>query len=432
MKHTRVWMSWLICLVLVCSACIVGAAGAEEEITLVFSAGDCFGDGEQQKPQEEWTISKLLRQFEAENPGVKVELQIPADTQASHTTFKTSASVGNAPDVANLWSGMNILSFKDQLLCLNDYIPEEDMQLFENANACRENLDPNGDIYAYPFMSKNSGFFLYNKKIVAEAGLDFEANPPRTMDEFYAACEAIKAAGYIPLYEDQEGQMFDYGAALWWQQGQTPETMVQEGLGNLKFADDPALIAALEAYAELYKRGYMNENISSTKDKVSQFYSGKAAIISGGTWSISGGREALGDDFGVMHFPDISADARVKDTSMGGIGETLCIPRTTKYPELAVKLCSFLNSRESSLAILKVMGGIPLRSDITPADIGWEGDALMEKVYKWGQGQLCPFPPSIVGSAAFGVLNGMSTKILTGEMTPLQVAQLADETVEMQ
>lgn len=401
-----------------------------EPTTIVFSALDCIGGEEKKKAQDEWTITKLIRKFEQANPGVTVEIQIPADASTAHATFKAASLAGNGPDVANLWSGQNIFMLKDALLQLDDLIPDEDKPLFENASAVHEGLKPDGKIWAYPFISKNYGFFLYNKEIIKNAGLDFEANPPKTIAELEDAMTKIKALGVIPFYEDNiDCQLFFYGVGLWWQQLQDPEKLMAEGEGKLKIADDPGFIKAFTTYQELYSKGLINTNVASAKDRYQQFYNGKAAIVAGGSWSIVDGVAAMGDKFGIMHFPDISEDARIKDTSVGGIGETLVASKRTEHPDLAVKLMSFLNSRDSELELLKVLGGAPIRKDITLEDLGWQNDPIFTKLYGWGQKDVFPFPPAVIGTNAVNTISNMTVKVLTGKMTPAELAELTDKVI---
>ena len=39
----------------------------------------------------------------------------------------------------------------------------------------------------------NVTYFAYNKALINQVGLDFENNPPTTVEEFLSACETIKA-----------------------------------------------------------------------------------------------------------------------------------------------------------------------------------------------------------------------------------------------
>jgi raffinose/stachyose/melibiose transport system substrate-binding protein len=401
-----------------------------KKVNIIFSAMDCIPSSEQKLPQNQWTISKLVSKFEQQNPDITVTIEVPADSSTEHTTFKVEALAGNAPDVANLWSGNNILQMKDALLPLDKLIPASDKSLFTNAVEVRDGLKKDGTIYAYPFISKNYGFFFYNKSLVSKAGLDFENNPPKTVSDLENDLQKIKDTGVTPIYEDNTNcQLWFYGVGLWWQQMTSADDMMAEGQGTKKFADDANMINAFTVYQDLYKKGFINTNVASAQDRNTQFYNGKAAIIADGSWDIVDAEAALGSNLGLLKFPDISDNASIKNTCTGGIGETLVVPKTAKNPAASVKLMSFLDSHDSEIALLKVLGGAPLRTDITLDELGWQNDANLKTVYAWSQKQTCLFPPALLGTTATNLIQTTTVKVLTGKMTPLQLAQLTDQAV---
>ena len=132
---------------------------------------------------------------------------------------------------------------------IKDMIPAEDKEKILGWNTITLDFKEGNPILGYPTPDNQMCMFIYNKKIMQEVGLDWEADPPRTMERFFADMEKIKNAGYIPIGADEAIDGYAYYffqiAAYWWvqQNGFDPILAADRGEGN--FADDQALLTAL-------------------------------------------------------------------------------------------------------------------------------------------------------------------------------------------
>ena len=204
----------------------------EETVELSFWCSALYTPEETKKPQEEWMISKLIEEFEEENPGVTIDLTITDPSTETFSKFKAAAISKSGPDIINLWSGTYLFDLAQVLLPLNEYIPKEDREAITAWNAVQYNFEENGDILAYP-VGINCGILLYNKELVKNAGLDFETDPPETTEEFADALEKIKQTGVIPLVQDaQNGSMIMHLAGYWWVQETGYDNLVKLGNGE--------------------------------------------------------------------------------------------------------------------------------------------------------------------------------------------------------
>ena len=402
---------------------------AYEDVTLSLWINEGITGSEKEKDQSEWMLTKWLETFEEQNPGVTVEFTVPADQQAAHQQFKATAMANSGPDVANLWSGLPLVALKDVVLILNDYVPQEDLDNIIPWNVVRDGLRDDGDILGYPFLVQQVCGFVYNKQIIAEAGLDFENNYPTTVDGFMEAMQKIKDAGYLPIAAQDDGynSLFVFSLASWWVQMVGNDRVLSNSKGETKFADDEYFLEAFKRANELYEKGYINEDYANAQDIVSKLYSSEAAMHANGMWGITDAVAALGEEnVGFINVPDLAEGALVKDTSIGGPGQCLVAASYTDYPELAVELMSFLNSRDVSLEYLKAAPNLPIRSDITIQDLGWEGQEAYENVYRIGANNVYWSDNSMVPE----VMNEyykIGTLIVTGKLTPEEGAAKLDE-----
>lgn len=414
------------------TAAPAGEVASGEEIQIVFSGLDCVTAEEQQKPKEEWVISQLLRQFEEENPGVSVEITLPADYATAHQAFKVASLANNAPDVANLWGGQNVFRMKEAIVQLDDLVPPEDMaEIFAVIGTdTREGFAEDGALLAYPFGRMDGVYMLYNKKLVEAAGLDFEADPPLTVDQFDAACQKILDSGVTPL-EVQEGTYpslaFHFASMNWFQQSDH-SLLYEESFARAKYTEDKGFLDAFAYYRALAENGFLNKDFMSSKEMISRFLSGKAAMIPA-SQDLMQVRGALGDDLGAICFPSIVPDSPYKGKIMGGVGQTLVVAKSSKYPEVCVKLMSFLNRKESSIALIKNLSGLPIRRDITLEDLGMESDLVYKKYYEWSQQGMCFWFNATIGPEVSTEIQKLGPLVLNGEMTVEAFAEALDNKV---
>lgn len=344
---------------------------------------------EQKKPQNEWYISKAIKRFEAQNPNVTIQIVVQSDALQAHQLFKTAAMAGNAPDIANLWSGQFIFPLKEAMTPINAYIPKEDLQNIMGWDTVTLNFKKGNPIFGYPVPDNQMCFFLYNKKIIKDCGLDFENDPPRTKGEFLKDMGIIKNKGYTPMVADEGAgypYYFFYIAGYWWVQETGRETILQENNGQKNFADDQGLMDALGLYHEIYAKGYMNKNAATSSDSWSKFLSGKAAMFPATSFMVSDAQTALGEDnVGAILPPDLSKDAKIKNSLIGGPGQCLVVSKDCKNVKMAVKFLSFLNSKSEVLKWYELQTRVPVRKDITASDLHLKPGSVGADMLKWSK-----------------------------------------------
>lgn len=406
------------------------AAQDEEEIHLSFWCSALYTPEETKKPQEEWMISKLIAEFEEQNPGVKIDLTITEPSTETFAKFKAAALSSSGPDIINLWSGTYLFDLADVVLPLNDYIPQEDLDAITAWDAVSYNFEEDGDILAYP-VGINYGVMLYNKALVEAAGLDFENAPPRTTDELTDALRAIKETGVIPMVQDaQSGSMIMHAAGYWWVQETGYDNLVKLGNGEMKYVDDSGLIDMLAYCNQLYEEGLLNPDTATSSDATSKFLNGEAALRTGGTWDITDTQNALGEgNFGILALPSFSAaeDPLVEASVLGGAGDCTAVASYTKYPELAVKFVSFLSSKEAVIEICKNMGCFPSRNDVTVEELGWSDD-LHRQMVEYSRSTAFWIDNSLPAEH-IGELMTFFPNVVVGRMTPEELAQQIDAKV---
>ncbi|WP_129337437.1 extracellular solute-binding protein [Cellulomonas endophytica] len=165
-----------------------GAAGGGEggDVTLTFWHNSTTGPGKQY-----WTDTAAA--FEAENPGVTVEIQA-IQNEDMDGKLQTALNSGDAPDIFMARGGGKLADIvaagqvKDLTGSIDDSV-KEDMAGALDAFTLEDK------IYGVPSAVLPGGIF-YSKDLFAQAGI---TETPTTIDELSAAVDQLKAAGVQPI-----------------------------------------------------------------------------------------------------------------------------------------------------------------------------------------------------------------------------------------
>lgn len=135
-----------------------GSSDGSSEVTLKLVAAD-YGDSSANSSQKYW--DKLVKEYEADHPGIKVEVSVYSWTDVDRKV-KEMVAAGDAPDMAQIGAYADYAA-KGQLYKVDDLlsIPGE-------ANFVPQLTDASQTQYGMPFASSTRLLF-YNKTLFSEA-----------------------------------------------------------------------------------------------------------------------------------------------------------------------------------------------------------------------------------------------------------------------
>jgi raffinose/stachyose/melibiose transport system substrate-binding protein len=137
---------------------------------------------------------QVARDFEAKNPGVKIETQF-LENEAYKAKLPSMLQSKDRPDIIYSWAG-GVLKSQIEAGVLEDITAQLSGYKDNLAPAAVDAFTVDGKIYGIPFAQSQVGFF-YNKELMAKAGVDGTAI--KTWDDLLDAVKKLKAAGVIPL-----------------------------------------------------------------------------------------------------------------------------------------------------------------------------------------------------------------------------------------
>ncbi len=235
--------------------------------------------------------------------------------------------------------------------------------------ACSESGDANKNIKMLPLTSQGLGIY-YNKANFIKAGLDPEKAPVE-LNEFLAACEALKAAGIPPIIMGNQGSGYSidflYRVVL--------ATFYGNGIDGFKDGSsnftDSEYVEASRIIKSLFEMDYVNvENpsIAYFMDAINLFKSGEGGFFVGLTSDIAHWKD-FGDALGyenVGYFSSfVAPDAKYPNAQVNqGAGIALASINYSKNVEAAVKYIKSYTSGERGKVFMDASGAIVPNSTI--------------------------------------------------------------------
>jgi raffinose/stachyose/melibiose transport system substrate-binding protein len=366
----------------------------------------------------------LIDGFKEKYPDVEVELQF-TDIGDYPKKLQAQASAGDLPDVFAAQSAtLAALSEAGQLYDLKDALntaPYDgagatwsdtfDPVLLSGANSDMKAQETDGQLYGVPF-NAISVAGLYNQDIFAEVGIE----PPATFDDMVANCEALDAAGYIPM---------SFTGAVWgewWPRMAWDQTMRDDKVEDFS-ADNPHFVRGFEIVEELADAGCWDKSQITTDiaGETSLFLQKKTAQFITVPENFLG---AVVDDadfeLGSYVLPALDGvePARVLG---GGNANVLVVDKNTDNPAAAVAFAKYLTSEGVQGELAKTQYTIP---SIT---MGLETSSPLIEAYTQAASNgfidASVYLPNFTTPGTTTFTTEVLPRLVLGEITPEEAAQ---------
>jgi multiple sugar transport system substrate-binding protein len=297
-------------------------------------------------------IEPILAAFEAEHPGVDVQME-QLTWQSGLEKITAALASGQVPDLCEVGSTwmpgfLQSGSLTDWSAGVADLVPT-----MRGWSLCSI-----GDAhYGVPWVMGTRALF-YNKTLFARAGLD-STRPPETWAELAEAAEAIqKLGGGVHGYGVQAGEryvLFKKFMPFAWGNG---GAILADDLASSVF-DNPRNVEALQFYMSLRTSGMLDRQ--DVLDR--EFKEGRLGLQISGAWLFKSiPKDAPGLRYGVALVPRPDAE-RGTHASFAG-GELLVSFQAAKKKQHALELARFLVRPEHALALAKAA------KSVQPAFVG--------------------------------------------------------------
>jgi multiple sugar transport system substrate-binding protein len=296
------------------------------------------------KPAE---IDQIARDFEAQNPDIKVAMEYVAYDNVHDKITTGMAANPPAYDAAMIdviWPDEFIKA--GYLLDVTDRVtPEMKSGMFP---ASWNGVTRNGKIYGMPWLM-DVKYFMYNKDMLQKAGI---TAPPATWEELVDQAKIIKQKGIVEFpiiwsWPQLEGVVCDFTVLLYGNGG-----AFLDASGKPVFNDDKG-VQVLTWMKQTIDDGLTNpSSISSNENAVeADFIAGKSAYAVNWLFQYSDSNDPAKSQivgqaaFAPMPVFKAGADAGIKGSSVDG-SSAFGVMATTPYPDQTWKFLTYLASNE--------------------------------------------------------------------------------------
>lgn len=326
----------------------------------------------------------LFAEFQKTEEGKNVEFkfeEIPT-TDAYNQKIKLLISSGDLPDIV-FNGGNNITEVAAKSGKVADLTPyfEADKEwkgLFDETSLGFNTVD--GKIYGVP-VSKEISYIYYNKDLFKQAGIEAPETAFTSWDEFFAACDKLKAAGITPVSMDSADS--GWLTNLWMSAliG-TNGTAGNEWMNTMYPMDfnTPEVEKAAEDIQKMFKEYTTPDAVGGKYDPMAtHFFNSEVAMIPNGPWMIPDFSQTekapagFNEKVGIMLMPCNGMEMVPTPGDMVGATEKEKI-------DAAVAFLKFETSKENQIKALEMTGLQPVSSDLEIPSALTESNPLMAEV----------------------------------------------------
>ena len=350
-RKKAIYAAGLMAAVLVLSAC--GRSTATDSAAESSAPAASISEGPATGTLTMWAqgaegekLPELLKEFEAANPGVTVEVT-PIPWDAAHNKYQTAIAGGQTPDIAQMgttWMG----DFADAF----DPAPAEfaDAGFFDGS---MKSSEVNGTSVGVPWYVDTRVVF-YRTDLAEQAGY---TSPPATFEDMKAMAKAMQekagAKWGIQLLAGAEGSFFDFLPFGWSAGGE-----LMNADNTAWTLDSPEWVEAMKYYQSYFTDGIANPAPTTGAGVAeSMFIDGSGPMMVTGPYMIGNLEKAGGAEFADKY--TVSTLPKDKSaTSLVG-GSNLAVFKNSENRDSAWKLAQWLSQPEVQVKWYNATGDLP-------------------------------------------------------------------------
>lgn len=392
-----------------------GEASTDDEFTLTIWVMPFVGAD--LREDIDAVYDNMVKDFTEKYPKAKVEFEeIPWANREQKIT--TTLAAGAGPDIFYLISDQVTQFAEDGVVAPIDDITK-DIEKDKFSQPSLDAVSYKGKLYGLPIL-RTTETLMYNKKIVDELGLDVDAI--KTWDDFLAAAEKAKAAGYYARSFEGGNTLNSTLYPLIWQAG----GKVADVDNNI-FIDKPEATKAFAFVNEMLEKGYIPADSVSGLDHAELFMKDEMLAVWTAGRSLDRWAARPDEDGGPM-------DIIVGDPLMAEGGQRVTYGTTgafvvssvSKNKEAAADFLKIMTNEDNIREFNKVTGYIPPRE--AAHDI-FEGNADAQKMAELDAIAI----GGVINAKARIFMPDIQAKMqamLQGELTPEEATKEAAEAIQ--
>jgi multiple sugar transport system substrate-binding protein len=302
---------------------------------------------------------QVVTAWNAANPDQIVTAQeIPAG-KSSEEVIGAAITAGTEPCLIYNTSPAAVPGFQKQggLINLSSFSDGTSYIETRSGEIAQQYKSPDGNYYQLPWKA-NPVMIFYNKEMMTAAGIDPEAPPLATYDEFLATSKQLVSSGVAPyaIYPAPTSEFFQSWFDFY------PLFAAATG-GTQLVKDAKSQFAGPEgvAVAEFWRQMYADKLAGNEVYTGDSFADGKAAMQSVGPWAIAAYKDKV--DWGVVPVPTADG-AAIEDIHTFSDAKNVGMYVSCTAQATAWNFLKFSTSVEQDGQLLTLTGQMPIRQDL--------------------------------------------------------------------
>lgn len=340
-------------------------------------------------------LEAMMEVFKAQYPEVEFVNAAVAGGAGTNAraVLATRLQANNPPDSWQGHAGQELIGTyvaADQLEPLN-FLYEEEGWLAVMPETLIPLISQDGNIYSVPVNIHRANVLWYNPTVLSDNGVEV----PTNLDEWFAAMDALQAAGMdAPLaMGEQWTAMHLFETVLLASLGTDAYNGLWDGSTDWASAE---VTAALEDFQKVLTYTNSDASALSWQDAAQLVINGDAAFNVMGDWAEGFFREigsVPNEGYGWAPVPGTGGNFQF-------LSDSFVLPKNAPHRDAAIAWLKVAGSKEGQDAFNPVKGSIPARSD---GDRSLYGEYLLSAMDDWSSN-------TVVGSLTHGVVANDSWK----------------------
>jgi ABC-type glycerol-3-phosphate transport system substrate-binding protein len=394
-------------LVAAVAVALAAPAAAQQPVVLQWQTANLT------ESQYEPIWKKTIAEFEAANPGIKVEPVLVA--RKDHwTKFVAASQAKKAPCIVSV--DLTTAAYNGYLMPLDKYWNAEPAAWRKAwSDDMLKAMKWKGQLYGLPIWGGTYAE-IYNRDLVTKAGLD-PSKPPKTFDEYMAWAKKLTGSDHWATAVLGGKTDTTTRVLLTWIWANGGEAFNAD-MTEATFAKDPKSLEAIKAYLGMAKAGVAAPAPTTTNylEQTNLYAQGKIATMRNAYWAVAkvvGDNPAMNGKSFVAPIP-----ANVPNAPTLATVTASSISASCPNPDAAWKFIKFDAEKKWAIERAKVANWMPLRNDLAD-DPAIKADPMLAQFVQIGtNARSYPLPhPLWADIAANDVVDAVQKALLAPEKT---------------
>lgn len=206
--------------------------------------------------QVQWP--ELIAAFEEENPGISIDFTREEDFAAFKTNLDNEILAGETPDLYGIQVGASFDDYASYALPVDEYASDWIGDV--KAESLEQTTTSDGVLAAVPILNAGMEYYLYNKTLFDELGLEL----PTTYEDLVTVSRSARDAGYSPFAMGAADAWHDVDFFVWMsnQFGEGGD-IYEAAAGDVPW-DSDSLVEAATAWQKLFTDGVFQDAATTT------------------------------------------------------------------------------------------------------------------------------------------------------------------------